>query len=343
METAAVLGGADSERAQERPAHRLGGAEAAGEGNRRHRLLALLQPPASRLQAQALHVAGGREANLGAEAAREVARAHVGELRERLDRQVGREVLHRVALHLAQAVTRGRTRGERGAELRLVARPAQEQHQVARDRERRVAVEILLDHRQREVHAGGDARRGPHLPVAHEDRLGIDLDPRVAPRELRRRRPVRGRAAPVQQAGRGEQERPGAHRGDAAGGLRASGDPLDQRGVGARLLRPGPAGDEQRVDPRGRVVEAAWGTIVRPLEVHHGSAVGADDGGGVATVGAATVRLGEGLLGGRTAEPRLQQLLRPAEHLQRPGHVQALDARVDEDHDVARGVGTGHR
>ncbi len=255
-------------------------------GDRRHRLLALLQPPPGGLQAQALHVAGGREPHLGAEAAREVARAHVGELRERLHRQVGREVLHRVALHLTQTVPRGRARGERGAELRLVAGPAQEQHEVARDRERRVAVEVLLDHRQREVHAGGDARRGPHLPVAHEDRLGIDAHPRVAPRELRRRRPMRGRAPPVQQAGRGEQERAGAHRGDATRGVRASGDPLDQRVVGARLLRPGPAGHEQRVDPRGRVVEVCVGDDRQAAGGRHRGAVGADDGGGVAAVGA---------------------------------------------------------
>ena len=111
VETAPVLGGADSKRAQEHPAHRLGSAKATREGDRRHGLLALLQPPPSGLQSQALHVAGGREPHLGAEAAREVARAHVGELRERLHRQVGGEVLHGVALHLTQAVTRGRARG----------------------------------------------------------------------------------------------------------------------------------------------------------------------------------------------------------------------------------------
>ena len=66
------------------------------------RLLRSPPAPAGRLQAQALHVAGRREPHLGAEAAREMARAHVGTLGERLDREVGSEVLHGVALHLTQ-------------------------------------------------------------------------------------------------------------------------------------------------------------------------------------------------------------------------------------------------
>ena len=43
------------------------------------------------------------------------------------------------------------------------------------------------------------------------------------------------------------------------------------------------------------------------------------------------------------AMSRFQQQLRPAEHLQRPGHVQTLHARVHDDNDVARGVRAGHR
>ena len=62
------------------------------------------------------------------------------------------------ALDLAQRLALGLLRGQRGAELRLVAGAAQEQHEVAGDREGRVAVEVFLDERQREVHAGGHAR-----------------------------------------------------------------------------------------------------------------------------------------------------------------------------------------
>ena len=91
----------------------------------------------------------------------------------RLDAVIAGDVLEHQALHLAQRLAVGLLRGERGAELRLVSRSAQEQHELAGDREGDVAVEVLLDEREREVHAGGDARRGPHATVADEDRLGI--------------------------------------------------------------------------------------------------------------------------------------------------------------------------
>ena len=63
---------------------------------------------------------------------------------------------------------------------------------------------------------GGDAGRRPDVAVAHEDRVGVDLDVGVAARELGAGGPVRRRAAAVEQAGLGEQEGAGADRGDPA-------------------------------------------------------------------------------------------------------------------------------
>src|SRR5215207_293729 len=60
--------------------------------------------------------------------------------------------------------------------------------------QRDLAAEVLLDERQREVHAGGDARRGGHVAVADEDLVGLDLDLRMAPPKLRAVGPVRGGA-----------------------------------------------------------------------------------------------------------------------------------------------------
>ena len=61
--------------------------------------------------------------------------------------------------------------------------------------ERHLAAEVLLDQREREVHPGGHAGRGVHVAVAHEDRVGVHLDVRVALGEQRAARPVRGGAA----------------------------------------------------------------------------------------------------------------------------------------------------
>ena len=67
-------------------------------------------------------------------------------------------------LQLAQRLALGGLRGELGAELRLPAGALHEQHEPARDLERRRAAEVLLDQREREVHAGGDAGGGVESP-----------------------------------------------------------------------------------------------------------------------------------------------------------------------------------
>ena len=103
--------------------------------------------------------------------------------------------------------------------------------------------------------------RGVDRAVAHEDRVGVELDLRIAAPEEPHAEPVRRGAAAVEQAGLGEDEGAAAHRGEPAqardqdvrshGGARRVGRPSgrrrrrdDQRVDAVAHLRVGPVGDE---------------------------------------------------------------------------------------------------
>lgn len=73
---------------------------------------------------------------------------------ESVDRQVGPQMLYRIALDLAQTRSLRGDDGKRRAELRLVARAAQEQHQITGDRQRDLAAVVLLHQREREIDPG---------------------------------------------------------------------------------------------------------------------------------------------------------------------------------------------
>ena len=195
---------------------------------------------------------------LGAEGAGEVAGAHVGASGHGVDGVIAGDVLEQRPLDLAQRLAIGPLSGERGAELGLVAGTAQEQHEVAGDGEGGVTVEVLLDEREREVHAGGDAGGGPDATVAHEDRLGVDEHVGMHALQLLRGRPVRGRATAVEQAGAGEQEGAGAH-GGGASALDASAIQSSSARVARRLAWPAPPGDDQRVDRLAHLAESGVG------------------------------------------------------------------------------------
>ena len=327
MKAAAVLRGADAKRAQEHPAHGLRGAEAAASCDRPDRLVAVLQPAPRGLKAHALDVAGGGHAGLGAERTGEVTPAHVGARCHRLDTVIAGDVLEHGALDLAQRRTLGLLRREGRAELRLVAGAAQEQHEVARDRERCVAAEVLLDERQREVHAGGHARGGPQRTVAHEDRLWIDEHVGMLALQLGRGRPVRRRAAAVEQPGAGEHERARAHRRRASGPAGCAGYPVEQGPILARLRMTGSTGDDQRVD---------WRRPARELVVRDQ----AEAAGGLQRLAAAAEHAH--VVAALAAGGRLDQLLGAGEDLERPGHIEALHARIDDDHDQTAVGDTSH-
>src|SRR5205807_1224711 len=81
--------------------------------------------PSGGFHAHPLDVTRGCEAGLGAKRAREMPRAHVRASSHRLDGVARADVLDHQALHLTQAIAPRLLRCERGAELRLAARPAQ--------------------------------------------------------------------------------------------------------------------------------------------------------------------------------------------------------------------------
>ena len=192
---------------------------------------------------------------------------------------------------------------------------------MTRDRQRRLAVEVFLHERQREVHTRGNTSRCPDRPVAQEDRLGIHVHRRVASCELSGGRPVRRRAPAVEQPSRGEQEGAGTDRGGAPGGGSRLGDPVQQRAVGCGLAGSIPARDDQRVDRGERRGKARVRGHGQPAGSFERPAVDAEQLQLVAALAPAGL---------------LDQPLSAREHLQRTGEVEALHSRVDEDRDLAR-------
>ena len=170
---------------------------------------ALLEQLAGALDSKHLDVGRGCHPGLAPEEAGEVARAHRRPAR-RATRLAGR---HRGCPRSTTgargaACARRAASAEVGAELGLAAGPLEEEDQPASDLHRDLAPQVLLDQRQGEVHARGDARRCPDVPVADEDRLGIDLELRVAARELGGRRPVSGDGLALEQTGRASRNEP---------------------------------------------------------------------------------------------------------------------------------------
>ncbi len=118
---------------------------------------------------------------------------------------------------------------------------------MARHRQREGAAEISLDQRERQIDPRRDPRRRPDRAVAHEDRIGLDPDPRVARRQRCAMLPVGHGPPPVEEPGCAEQERPGADRSDPACPFGPRTHPGDQGGVGARRKDSGPARNHQRI------------------------------------------------------------------------------------------------
>ena len=109
---------------------------------------------------------------------------------------------------------------------------AQEHDQLPGDVEGRVPAHVVFDQGEREVDAGGDARRGGDVPVPDEDRIRLDADPRVPGGERGAVGPVGGHPPPVEQPGLGEQEGTRAHRDQAVRLAAVGAQPAGQFGVG---------------------------------------------------------------------------------------------------------------
>src|SRR5215208_1795691 len=133
-------------------------------------------------------------------------------------------------------------------ELGLAARALQEEDEPTGYLDGDLSAQVLLDEGEREVHPGGDARGGPDVAVADENRVRVHGEFGVLAGELGGVRPVGGYGATLEQAGPCEQEGAGADRGDPSRAAGGAPDPADQ---GSVLLRPAdarPAGDHEGVD-----------------------------------------------------------------------------------------------
>ena len=217
-----------------------------------------------------------------------------------------------------------RLRGELGGKLALAAGPDPEDDVSAGDGEGNRAAEVGLDHRQRQVHPGSDACRGPHAAVLDMDGVVLDGNAGAELSERVELAPMRGCPPAVQRAGRGQEESAAAHRGDAGNASDRPGDDIRDRA--ARELRTHArvaACREQRV--RTRQAPA------RDLRKRH--------------VGDQTHARGcRERPGARRRDldaiSRARQLVvGGGEHLQRPGDVEQLGVWECEHQDVAR---SGH-
>ena len=103
---------------------------------------------------------------------------------------------------------------QRRAELRLIPRAPQEQHQPLRDGHRHAVPVVLFDQREGEIDPRGEPRRRPDAAVPHEDAL-VDDAGRGKPRaQVAEVEPVRRGAAPVEQPRLPQDEGAGADRDD---------------------------------------------------------------------------------------------------------------------------------
>ena len=105
-----------------------------------------------------------------------------------------------------------RLRLEQGAELRLIARAARMEDQPLGSLARDSCVQVLGDHREHHVDAGGGSGGSQAAPVFDEERIGIDVQRREVLRQLSAAVPMGGDATSVEQSERGQ------HKGACADG-----------------------------------------------------------------------------------------------------------------------------
>src|SRR5947207_2728977 len=314
-EAAAIRARRHAEQPEKRPAHHLGAAESAPRRDHLDAVRRLLEPAARALDARPLDEARRGDSDGPREHAGEVPLAHRHLGGEHGHGEVAVEVIGDPGLKLAQRLAVRRLHRELGAELRLAARPLEEHDQLARDAERELPSVILLDERQRQVHAGGDAGGRVHGAVADEDGIALDGERGVAARELVASPPVGGHAPAVEQPGLREEERPATHRGEAADAGRHAREPAEQAAVAHRVRHAAPAGDEQRVDATPDVADRAVGDELHARRAHDRARTAGQD-----------LRR----VGGAPAIRRLR------EHLEWPGDVQDLDVGERDDGDPPR-------
>ena len=107
---------------------------------------------------------------------------------------------------------------------------------------------VHFDQSKRQIHASGHTGRGPHIPVAHKDRVAVDGDLRIALFKDGAPPPMRAGTFAIQQSGFGQDHRPRANRHNPAGTRRSPTDIVEQQIIFERRGRAVPARDDQCVN-----------------------------------------------------------------------------------------------
>ena len=163
---------------------------------------------------------------MGPEQPAEVPLADARKIGENGRREVAVKVLGDMLDDVAHDVVRRCRRCDVHAHLGLCPRALHVGDQRPGHPPRDVGTVVLGDERQGEVQRARHPADVATSAVADEDRIRVDGDRRVLAGEPVGVRPVRGGAAAVEQAGRGQHRRPGAHRRHPA---RVAGEPPDVR------------------------------------------------------------------------------------------------------------------
>lgn len=170
---------------------------------------------------------------------------------------------------------------------------------------------VFFNQGQRQVHAGRDSGRRVDVPVTHEYRIRVNLDPGILPGELFAPFPMGGGFAPVQQAGPREQHGPRADRADSPDPSRDISNPLDHVFAGLIVLNRASSGYQQRVDLSAHSPKGPMAFDSQPT---------AGDEPGLARRGDDFDRID----GGRPGVLPREQLRCPSENLKWSNHVEDL-------------------
>src|SRR4029077_5311228 len=224
-----VIGRAHAQASLKEATKDFGAGEAAPLGDGLELILAILKSTARCIEAGAFYKNAGRRTRLSLEVEDEIALTHMHSFCKRFNCKISIEVVENPTLQFGDRPVAIELGCEMSAELRLAPGALEEQHQQPGGCKCHVATEIVLHQRQGEIHPSGHASGRVEAAVSQKDRIGIDLDRRIAPRQLIAEGPMRPGAATIQQAGFREQENAGAdsaHPANSSGGLP---EPVDTR------------------------------------------------------------------------------------------------------------------
>jgi hypothetical protein len=322
MESFAVLLRRNAHQALERAAHGFSAAEAAFFGDEFDRLGRLFEPAPRGFDADLRHETRWSHADLLGEDTREIAWTHPDLRGHSLDGQRFAQVVQQPDLQIAHGSAVGSLQRERGAELRLAARTAKKDDEGARHEQRQFRPQVFFDQRQRQIDAGGHSGRGVDVPVANEDRIGIESDGGKTFGHLPTKVPVRRRATTVEQAGGGKRERPATDRSDPPRRIRHFPEPGQEACDPFDMYPAVTARDKQRVEGATDAAKIGLRRNIHPaIAINQSIRFGRDQFDLVGRL----LRI----------EVVLTELVCFGEDRQRPGNVQNLGARKGDDADPA--------